>query len=82
MVHFTVFLACLVVLISETRSTVFEEEGGEVALESVIHFHDGNNSIPVMNLSDFLWLISNKTAGIDENLLAEEVSLFYTLLQL
>lgn len=77
MAHFTFFLACLVVFISTTRSTVFEERDGEVALESVLHFHDGNKSIPTMNLSDLLLLISNKTAGAEENLLADpEVSLF------
>lgn len=80
MVHFTSFLACLVVFISKTGSTVFEERDGEVALESVLHFHDGNNSIPKMSLSELLLLISNKTAGAEENLLADpEVSVFYTL---
>lgn len=80
MARFTFLLACLVVFIFKTRSTVFEERDGEVALESVIHFHDGNSSIPMMDLSDLLLLISNKTAGVEENLLADpEVSVFYTL---
>ena len=67
MVRFTSFFACLLVFISQTQSTVFEERDGEVALESVLHFHDGNNSLPMMDLSDLLLLISNKTSGAEEN---------------
>lgn len=65
MVAFTFFLACLLVFVSKSRSTFFEEHDGEVFLESVVHFHDGNNSIPMMNLDDFLLLLANKTAGAE-----------------
>lgn len=80
MVHFATFLACLLVFISTSRSTVFVEEDGKVALESVVHFHDGPSSIPMKNLSEVLLLISEKTAGTEESLLADpEVRLLYTL---
>lgn len=80
MVHLATFLACLLVFISRSRSTVFVEEDGEVALESVIHFHGGPSSIPMKNLSEVLLLISRETAGAEESLLADpEVRLLYTL---
>lgn len=56
------------------------EEDGQVALESVVHFHGGPSSIPMKNLSEVLLLISEVTAGTEESLLADpEVRLLYTL---
>lgn len=80
MVHFATFLACLLVVIPGSRSTVFVEDHGKVALESVVHFHGDLSSIPGKNLSDVLLSMSEATAGAEESLLDDpEVRLFYTL---
>lgn len=65
------FISCLVIFISKTRSTVFEERDGEVVLNSVLHFHDGTDSIPEQNLSELLLHISNQTAAEDQQLPAD-----------
>lgn len=71
MVRFMCFISCLVIFVSRTRSTVFEEHDGEVVLESVLHFHDGPDSIPEQNLTGLLLHISNQTAAVDQELLAD-----------
>lgn len=59
------------IFVSKTRSTVFEEQDGEVVLESVLHFHDGPGSIPEQNLSGLLLHISNQTSAAGQELAAD-----------
>lgn len=68
MVQFNSFVWCLLVFLSQSRSTVIEEHDGEEVLESVVHFHAGAQSIPAQNLSELLPLISNRSAAGEQEL--------------
>lgn len=68
MVHFTAVVWCLLVFLSRSRATVFEEHDGEEVLETVLHFHAGAQSVPEQNLSALLPLIANRSAAGEQEL--------------
>lgn len=63
MVHFNALVWCLLLFLSQSRSTVIDEHDGEEVLESVVHLHAGVQSVPAQNLSELLPLISNRSAA-------------------
>lgn len=71
MVPLQTLVCCLLALSAQTRGTVIEERDGEQVLESVLHFHDGAQSVPEQNLSEVLLLISNRSAAGDPELPAD-----------